>query len=62
MEPFGVTWLQVSKYTAAHSNLFTSFAAPVLFLLLFNVLKKTILSYSKINCSVGILLFVPRLC
>lgn len=35
-----VTWLQVSKDTAAHSNFFTSFAAPVLFLLLFNVFKK----------------------
>lgn len=60
MEPFGVTSLQVSKDTAAHFNLFTPVA--VLFLLLFNVLKNRILSYSKINYSVGILFFVPCLC
>lgn len=36
-ETNGTIWLQFSKDTAAHSNFFTSFAAPVLFLLLFNV-------------------------
>lgn len=40
MEPFGLTWLQVSKDTTAHSNFFASFAAPVLFLLLLNVFLK----------------------
>lgn len=55
MKQFGVTWLQVSRDTTTHSNLFTS-------LLYLMYIKKTILSYSKINCSVGILFFVPRLC
>lgn len=63
MEPFGLTWLQVSKDTTAHSNFFCLLCCTCIVLAFIKcIFKKSILSYSKINCSVGILFFVPRLC